>query len=933
MFEQEYELSYFRENGFIRKRCPTCGGHFWTRNEEQETCGDAPCDEYTFICDPIFSKEYNLTDMREAFLSFFEANKHTRIDRYPVIARWRDDIYLTIASIADFQPFVTSGVAPPPANPLCISQPCIRLDDLDSVGRSGRHLTNFEMMAHHAFNSPDHSIYWKDETVCYCDRLLSELGITRDVTYKEEPWAGGGNAGPCLEVIAGGLELATLVFMDLRESNDGDFTIKGKNYVKMDNSIVDTGYGLERFVWASRGSPTIYDAIFPEAVNKIMELAGIEHSLHDPEYASVLAQNARLSGLFDLDLTTDLEKLRATVAKEIKIDVEKLKSIIEPVEKVYAIVDHSRCLAFMLGDGIVPSNVKAGYLARLVIRRTLRLMDALKLDVSISELVEMQLTDINDQSYMHRLDTIREILDLEESKYQQVVSKGRRLLERSVKKFEDTGTIPTSQLIEWYDTHGIPPEVTKEVADASGIGIDLPDSFYSMVASTHAAAEPADVGEEGGAGTGAVPWIDRIERIPKTSRLFYDDSVQTAFEAVVLDVFDNYVILDQTLFYPEGGGQPADHGTIATPDLVVHVVDVQSVNGVIMHEVSGLEEDSAYRIQKGDLVSGTVDSKRRFAHSQHHTATHIVNHCAKVVLGDHVWQTGAQKSETKARLDITHFKRITAEEFALIERLANVEVVKNQRVHAEWMDRIKAEREYGFGLYQGGVPPGRDIRVVRVGDDVEACAGTHLRYTGMVGQIKLLHTERIQDGVERIEFAAGAAAVNASQERDGLLDMTCAILRVPPEKLPDTAERFFTEWKGLSKQNERLKEELASALVGNMVAAAQPVGGGASSARIVSHISSHADMQELVKIASRMREIPDMIALIGSDHDGGKVVVAVGKDAEQAGFDAGAIVRDICKKIGGSGGGKKNLAQGGGPDSRGLRRAFGDAVVAICDRQ
>jgi alanyl-tRNA synthetase len=492
MFDQEYQLSYFKDNGFIRKKCPKCGEHFWTRNAEQETCGDASCDEYTFIGDPAFSKSYDLTEMREAFLSFFEANDHTRVDRYPVIARWRDDIYLTIASIADFQPFVTSGVVPPPANPLCISQPCIRLDDLDSVGKSGRHLTNFEMMAHHAFNDPDHEVYWKDETVEYCDRLLSKLGLLSDVTYKEEPWAGGGNAGPCLEVIVDGLELATLVFMDMRESRDGDIRIKGKQYVKMNNSIVDTGYGLERFVWASQGSPTIYDAVFPEMVNKITEYAGIEHSLHDPEYAAVLAQNARLSGRFDLGMTTDLNQLRNSVAKEIGIDVERLKSIIEPVEKVYAIVDHSRCLAFMLGDGIVPSNVKAGYLARLVIRRMLRLMDATELDISISELVEMQINQINDPAYAHRSQTIREILDLEETKYRQVISKGRRLIERSVKKMKPAAAIPTSQLIEWYDTHGIPPDIAKEVADAEKTAIDFPDNFYSMVASTHTAATAAE---------------------------------------------------------------------------------------------------------------------------------------------------------------------------------------------------------------------------------------------------------------------------------------------------------------------------------------------------------------------------------------------------------------------------------------------------------
>ncbi|MBA1342660.1 MAG: Alanine--tRNA ligase [ANME-2 cluster archaeon] len=922
MFEQEYQLSYFIEGGFVRKQCPKCGGYFWTRDEEKETCGDAPCDEYTFIGSPAFSKEYDLAGMREAFLSFFEANGHTRIDRYPVIARWRDDIYLTIASIADFQPFVTSGIVPPPANPLCISQPCIRLDDLDSVGRSGRHLTNFEMMAHHAFNDPDKEIYWKDETVEYCDRLLSDLGIARDVTYKEEPWAGGGNAGPCLEVLVGGLEIATLVFMDMCESGDGEIDIKGKQYSKMDNYIVDTGYGLERLVWASKGSPTIYDAIFPETVNKVMEHAGIEHSLQDPEYAKVLAQNARLSGLFDLDLTTDLENLRKTVAKTIGIDVERLKAIIEPVEKVYAIVDHSRCLAFMLGDGIVPSNAKAGYLARLVIRRMLRQMDALKLDVPIADLVEMQLSSIGDPAYLRRLDTAREILDLEEEKYRQVISKGRRLLSRSVKKFEDTGTIPTSQLIEWYDTYGIPPEVTKEVADSEKIGIDLPDNFYSMVASTHAAA-PTQVAE-----TPYAEYADRLKFLPKTLHLFYDEPSGITFEAVVLDVFDNHVVLDQTLFYPEGGGQPADHGTIAAPDIVLRVVDVQSANGIILHEVDEPQEDLAYLVKKGDIISGTIDSKRRFAHTQHHTATHIVNHCAKAVLGDHVWQTGAQKSETKARLDITHFKRITDDEFYEIERLANEEVVKNQRVYTELMDRIDAEKEYGFVLYQGGVPPGSDIRVVRVGGDVEACAGTHLRYTGMIGQIKLLHTERIQDGVERIEFAAGAAAVLASQARDSILNSACSILRVPPEKLPDAADRFFTEWKELSKQNTRLKEELASALAGNMVAGARSAG----DVRVASYVSADADMQELIKIAGAMRQIPDMIAFVGSTHDSGKVVVSVGSDARASGFDAGAIVREICKEIGGSGGGKPDLAQGGGPEAGKLQGAFDAGIDSIMKR-
>ena len=298
MMEKEYlEISYLSDNGFVRRKCKICGKHFWSI-KETDVCGDPPCVSYSFIGNPVFKKSMKLDEMREYYLSFFEKRNHARIERYPVVARWRDDIYLTIASIADFQPFVTSGVAPPPANPLTISQPCIRMDDLDSVGRTGRHLTLFEMMAHHAFNNPQKEIYWKNETVEYCTDLLVELGVKKeDIIYKEEPWAGGGNAGPCLEALVGGLELATLVFMNLEVHPEGDIEIKGERYRKMDNYIVDTGYGLERFVWASQGTPTVYDAIFPEVIDEIIGNSNVGFSRDDEEVKRIIGESSKLAGV------------------------------------------------------------------------------------------------------------------------------------------------------------------------------------------------------------------------------------------------------------------------------------------------------------------------------------------------------------------------------------------------------------------------------------------------------------------------------------------------------------------------------------------------------------------------------------------------------------------------------------------------------------
>ncbi|HOK58893.1 MAG TPA: alanine--tRNA ligase [Methanothrix sp.] len=903
--EDEYQLEFFRREGFVCKVCESCGGRFWTRDASRRTCGDPPCDPYSFIGSPVF-REMELDSMREHYLSFFEAHGHTRVPRYPVVARWRDDIYLTIASIADFQPFVTSGQVPPPANPLTISQPCIRLDDLDSVGRSGRHLTTFEMMAHHVFNTKEHEIYWKDRTVELCDELLLGLGVNPEsITYKESPWAGGGNAGPSLEVLVGGLELATLVFMNLRLDPRGEYLIKGERYSRMDNYIVDTGYGLERFVWASKGSPTIYDAVFPDVVKSLSDLVGVEHDLQDPEYAEIFARNARLAGMIDLG-EASLRDLRKRIAESINTTPERLERIMAPMERIYAIADHTRCLAYMLGDGIIPSNVKAGYLARLVIRRTLRMMKDLKLEIPLSEIVEMQISKLDYDDWRERMEAISEILSLEEERYAETLEKGSRMVSKIASHYSKKGgRIPLTELVSLYDTHGIPPEIAKETAGALGVDVELPDNFYSIVASTHSRAEHTEV-------------ETRSPPFEKTERLFYHRPFDQEFDATVLGIFEGCVVLDRTLFYPEGGGQPADHGVLVRGEQVFNVNDVQMIDGVVLHRV---EPEG---LSPGDMVTGRIDMRRRMAHARHHTATHIINDSAKRILGRHVWQAGAQKSEDRARLDISHYRRISDVELKAIELEANRRVMEMIPVVTEFMPREEAERLFGFQLYQGGVPPGREIRVVRVGSDIEACAGTHVTNTGMIGPIKILRTERVQDGVERIEFAAGEAAVQRIQERDDILAEAASILRVPIEQLPRTVFRFFEEWKDQQKDIERLKEEIARLRILTLSSEAVDVNG----VRIVARDMGESDGETLLKAATMLSE-RDITAILGGASGGAaKIVVSVGRSGLERGLNAADIVRAAAKYIGGGGGGKPDLAQGGGPNVGGLRAAIDAGMSA-----
>lgn len=922
MLDEEYEdITYFNENGFFEKNCGKCGKTYWTRDAERETCGDSPCDHYSFIGKPIFSKPMTLAEMREYFLRFFEERGHTRVEHYPVVARWRDDIYLTIASIANFQPFVTSGQSLPPANPLTISQPCIRLNDLDSVGRTGRHLTTFEMMAHHVFNKKDKEIYWKDKTIALCDELLTSLGAdSKHVTYIKSPWAGGGNAGASVEVMVGGLELATLVFMNLKESKNGTIDVKGKMYEKMDNYIVDTGYGLERFVWASQGTPTIYDCVFPSIVKDLTSLAGIDHKLNDPKYAEIFANNARFAGIMDVSGNSNLAELRLTVAKSIGMDVRELSSIMDPMEKIFAIADHTRCLTFMLGDGIIPSNVKAGYLARLVIRRTIRMLADLGMsDVSLSKIVELHIANMPEYpEYEESFKVTKEILEQEEEKYRQTIKRGRKIIQKAAVRYQEKGEkLPLEELMEIYDSHGIPPEISKEAAKEVGVEVEFPDNFYSLVADMHS---EADEKEESAS---EFKYIEKLGRLPPTKRFYYDEPERMEFEAVVLDAFDEYVVLDNTYFYPEGGGQEADHGMLMAGTFVYDVIDVQMYNGVVVHKLDLTEKDLL--INRGDMVVGQVDKKRRMAHSRHHTATHIVNDAARKVLGNHIWQAGAQKTENRARLDISHYKHITQEELNEIERIANKMVMENKKVHFESLERTDAEQKYGFGLYQGGVPPGKTLRIVKVGSDIEACGGTHCLSTGVIGPIKILKTERIQDGVERLEYAVGEAAVNAIQEMEKLLRASSEVLSIQPEILPSTVERFFEEWKELQKENEKLKEELAGARTIKMMQDAEKIGDFS----VVVSVTKGDGIDSLRMAAVEILKNDNAVAILLSEFDGVKAVAAAGKNAVSKGVKAGDLVRLMSQAVGGGGGGRPDLAMGGGPDSKKIEKAKTEAFEKV----
>ena len=881
----------FKEEGWIRKTCRVCGKPFWTLDPDRETCGDPPCDEYAFIGKPGIPRKYTLEEMREAFLSFFERHGHGRVKRYPVLPRWRDDVLLVGASIMDFQPWVISGDADPPANPLTISQPSIRFTDIDNVGITGRHFTIFEMMAHHAFNYPGKPIYWMDETVELAFEFFTkDLGMKgEDITFKENPWAGGGNAGPAFEVLYRGLEVATLVFMQYKLAPPNAdpsqiVEIKGDKYVPMETRVVDTGYGLERLVWMSQGTPTAYDAVLGYVVEPLKKLAGVEKIDE-----RILMENSRLAGMFDIEDMGDLKVLRREVASKVGISVEELEKAVRPYELIYAVADHTKALTFMLADGVIPSNVKAGYLARLLIRKSIRHLRELGIEIPLSEIVAMHIRELHRTypEFKEMEDVILDMVNVEERRYQETLKRGSDLVRREITKLKRAGKneLPLEKLILFYESHGLTPEIVREVAEKEGITVHVPDNFYTLVAKE---AERTGEKEEE---QGRIVDFELLQDIPDTRTLYYENPLMKEFDAEVIKVIDGWVILDQTAFYPEGGGQPYDTGELNG----VKVLEVQKVGKVILHKV---EKPEAFK--EGQTVHGRIDWERRIQHMRHHTGTHVLMGALVRVLGKHVWQAGSQLHTDWARLDIAHYKRISEEELREIERLANRVVMENRPVKWEWLPRTEAEMKYGFRLYQGGVVPGRIIRVLNIEDwDVQACGGTHLPNTGLIGPIKILRTERIQDGVERIVFACGEAAINWMQETERILRRTSEVFRVPPEKVPETAERFFNEWKQARKEAEKLRKELAKLLVYELENEVEKVGEVEFIGKVV-----EGSIDDLREAASRLRKEKRIVVLISRE---GHFVVAVGDGLE---LKAGDLAKVVTSIAGGGGGGRKELAQG-----------------------
>ena len=837
-------VELFKEKGFKRSKCKICGKYFWSLID-QEVCNDSRCKGYAFL-DKQLGKKMDYFKTWESVKDFFVKNGHTALKRYPTICRWYP-LYFTIAGIVDFYRIANNKITFEfPANPVILSQPCLRFNDIPNVGLTGKHYTCFDMIQQSSvFNGKQG--YWKDKCIDLDYELLTKVFEIKpeEINFLEEAWIGYGAFGYSLEYFVGGLEMGNAVFTEFEGTLE--------NYSVMKEKVIDMGAGLNRFCWLGQRTPTSYEAVFGPIIEKMIKKSGIDY---DEKFFS---EYAKFRGFLDFT-ESDVEKEKERIVKALKISVNEFYKKTSPMEKIYAIADHSKSLLFALSDGGLPSNVGGGYNLRVILRRALNFIEQLNSPFEIEWIIEEQAKYLKKMNpdLIENLDHINKIIDSERKKYKETKERVKGIVESLANE-----EITEEKLIELYDSNGINPELIAEVNNK----IKIPSDFYVKVTEKHLQEKEGKEEKK----------FD-VAGLAKTKKLYYDNEKLYEFKAKVLRVEREDVILDQTVFYPRGGGQEPDHGSINSCE----VYDAETYENVIIHKVKNPN------FKTGDIVNGKIDAERREQIMKHHTSTHLINMAARELLGNHIWQAGSKKDVDKAHLDLTHYEPLTEEQCKKIEDFANNLIKKKIKVKKEVLPRSEAEERYGFVIYQGGSIPETTLRIISIaGIDSEACGGLHVDNTSEIEEIFIFNNRKIQDGVIRLEYVAGK-------------DLVAKTKKELEEKKSLDEQRLKKKMDEIRKEKEKVRVlvELSKAMTG------------------INYVDTE-DMKELQVISRKsVKDEPDKFSvLIGKG-------VVVGVRGEKCKVDIEKIVKEAAKIMGGSASGHGNEFKGGGPFKDKSKEAF-----------
>jgi len=864
-------------------------------------------------------------DIRATFLDYFHRAGHEVVPSAPLVPRNDPTLLFVNSGMVPFKNLFT-GHETRPYTRATSAQKCVRAggkhNDLDNVGYTARHHTFFEMLGNFSFGD-----YFKDVAIEHAWTLLTrDFGIPHEkllvTVYHEDEEAAGlwrkiaglpeqkiiriatednfwrmgetGPCGPCSEIfydhglsIAGGppgsaeedgdrfIEIWNLVFMQYLEAEGGIRT-------PLPRPSIDTGLGLERFAAILQGKHDNYDTDTLRAL--ILASAEVSHT--DPDGAHKVSHRV--------------------------------------------IADHLRSTAFLIADGVLPSNEGRGYVLRRIMRRAMRHIHRLGVREPMMYRLVPALTRQMGVAYpeLPRAEPlIIETLKLEEHRFQVMLERGLSLLDEAAAGLGADEKLSGTVAFKLYDTFGFPLDLTEDALREQGHGVDHA-GFAAAMDEQRKRARAAWAGS-GDAATETV-WFDLKERLGATEFLGY--STETS-DASVLAIVRNgtgvdaaeageeiAVILNQTPFYAESGGQVGDTGFCSARGLLIEITDTQKKAGDLFVHYGRVVEG---RISVGQAVHAEVDHGRRTAIRAHHSATHLLHEALRRALGPHVTQKGSLNAPDRLRFDISQPRPVTADELAAVERAVNARIRENSSVETRLMAPEEAVKRGAMALF--GEKYGDEVRVVSMGAgegdrsaySIELCGGTHVARTGDIGAFRILAESGVAAGIRRIEAVVGESALDAIEEDAKLLAEASAALKIAAPELPARIAAMIEERKRLERQISELQRKLAT---GDAAAEVESLGGVKFSARNLGEVAP----RELKSLAeSIVKSMGSGVAALVSTADGkASIVVGVSPDLT-ARVNAVTLVRVAAEAVGGKGGGgRPDMAQAGGPDASGADAAL-----------
>ena len=867
----------------------------------------------------------SLNDLREKYLSFFESKGHLRLPSYSLVPHNDKSLLLINSGMAPMKKFFT-GEEIPPRNRVTTCQKCIRTPDLERVGHTARHGTFFEMLGNFSFGD-----YFKEEAIAWSWEFLTEwLEIPADLLWPSiyehdeeayDIWVnkigvnpahvvrlgkadnfwehGSGPCGPCSEIYFDrGIKYGCGSddckpgcdcdrFMEIWNNVFSQFNNDGKgNYTELAQKNIDTGMGLERLACVMQGVDNMFEVdSIRKVIDKTCEIAGKTYG--------------------------------ANAENDISIRV---------------VTDHSRSAMFMISDGVIPSNEGRGYVLRRIIRRACRHGKLLGIDHPF--LVDTVTVSIDESCRAYpELDETRayilKVIAMEEERFDATVDAGLAILSEMIDnaKKGNATTLSGEDVFKLYDTFGFPIDLTREIAEEAGIGIDE-DTFKALM------KEQRDRARAARGNIGGWDSSDK-EMLAGISTTEFTGYTEIATEAKVIAIIADgmlvnevsegefTLILDKTPFYGEGGGQVGDTGAISNADFSANVVDTKKTDGIFLH----ICELTSGAVKVGDTVNAQVDGVRRDAIKRNHSSLHLLQGALRQVLGTHVEQSGSYVDAERGRFDFTHFAAVTAEELAQVEALVNTGVLSGIAVDTIETDIESAKKLGAMMLF--GEKYGATVRVVKMGDaSTEFCGGTHIDNTAKIGLFKIVSESSVAAGIRRIEVVTGLGVLDLLASKDKLIADTAAELKVQnPADIAKKATQLQGEISGMKKEIESLNSKLAGSKLADVLAGAVTVG----SVKLVTYLADGMEIDAARSLSDKIKaENSDMVAVLAvKSGDKLNFIAVAGKDAVAAGAHAGKLVGAVAAVTGGKGGGRPDNAMAGGRDASKVAEALDSAKATL----